>query len=84
MRQERLDLRTPEEPAVALGVIERADSDAVAPQDQCAVGPVPERDGEITPRLLEHPLAPILVEVHPRLGVATGRQGVPPRQELLA
>ena len=82
--QQRLDLRAPEQPAVALGVVERADAHAVAAQDQRPVGAVPERDGELAPGLLEHPLAAVLVEVDPGLGVAAGRQPVAAGQQLLA
>ena len=45
--QQRLDLRAPEQPAVDLGVVERADADPVAAQDQGPVVAVPERDGEL-------------------------------------
>ena len=55
--QQGLDLRAPEQPAVDLGVIERADAHTVAAQDQGPAGAVPERDGELAPRLGEHPFA---------------------------
>ena len=74
--QQRLDLRAPEQPAIDLGVIERADPDPVAAEDQGPVVPVPERDGELAPGLLEHALAEIFVEVDPGLGVAPRGQAV--------
>ena len=80
--QQRLDLRAPEQPAVGLGVIQRADPHAVAAQDQRPLVPVPERDGELAPRLLEEPLAEIFVQVGPQLGVAPRGQPVPARQQL--
>ena len=82
--QQRLDLRRPEQPAVDLGVVERANADAVAAKDQRPVVPVPERNGELAARLLEHRLAAVLVEMDPGLGVAASRQPVPARQQLLA
>ena len=72
--QQRLDLRAPEQPAVGLGVIKRADPDPVAAQDQCARVAVPERDGELAAGLRKHPLAMVFVEMDPGLGVAAGRQ----------
>ena len=81
-RQQRLDLRAPQEPAVALGVIERADPHPVAAQDQRPLAAVPERDGELSPSPGEHPLAQVLVQVDPRLGVAPRRQVMAPRQQL--
>ena len=48
--EQGLDLRAPEQPAVDLGVVERADADPVAAQDQGAAVPVPERDGELAAR----------------------------------
>ncbi len=80
--EERLDLGAPKQPAVDLGVVERADPDAVAAEDQRARLAVPERDGELPPRLVEHPFAQVLVEVDPGLGVATGREPMAARQEL--
>ena len=67
-----------------LGVIERADADAVAAEDQGAVGTVPERDGELAARLGEHPFAVVLVEVDPGLGVAAGAERVAAGEEFLA
>ena len=80
--QQRLDLRAPEEPAVDHRVIQRADAHAVTSQDQGPRVPVPERDGELAPSLVEDPFAVIFIEVHPQLGVATGGQPMPPRHQL--
>src|SRR5271157_2840637 len=81
--QEGFDLRAPEQPAVNLGVMERADAHTVPTQDQGPAGAVPERDGKLSPRPDEHRFSQVLVKVDPRLGVAAGRQPMPPRQEIL-
>ena len=83
-RQDRLDLRTPKEPAVALGVVQRADPDAIPAQDEGPGLPVPERDGELAAGMGEHPLAVVFVEVDPGFGVAPGLEGVAAGQEFLA
>ena len=82
--EQGLDLGAPEQPAVGLGVVERADAHAISSQDEGAAGPIPERDGELAAGLGEHAFAQVLVEVNPRLGVAAGGEPVAPRQELLA
>ncbi len=82
--QEGLDLRAPQEPAIDLGVIERADPHAVTPQDERPVVPVPERNGELPPSPGEHPFAQVFIEVGPGLGVAPGLEPVPAREQFLA
>ena len=82
--QERLDLRPPEQPAIAFGVVKRAYADTVAAEDQGSTGPVPERNGELAARLLEHPLAEVLVEMDPSLGVTARRELVAARQQVAA
>ena len=82
--EQRLDFGTPEEPAIALGVVERADAHAVAPKDQGTVRPVPKRDRELAARLLKHPLAEVFVKMDPCLGVATGCELVAACQEIAA
>src|SRR5271157_2016806 len=81
--QQGLDLRAPEQPAVNLRVMERADAHTVPTQDQGPAGAVPERDGKLSPRPDEHRFSQVLVKVDPRLGVAVGRQPMSPRQEIL-
>ena len=58
--------------------------DPVAAQDQRPRLAIPERDGELAPRLVEHRLAVVFVEMDPRLGVAARRQAMPAGQELPA
>ena len=79
--QERLDLRAPEQPAVGLGVIKRADADPVPTQDDRSIVPVPERDGKLAAGLFEETLAQVFVEMSPELGVAPRRQPVASRQQ---
>ena len=68
--QKRLDLRAPEQPAVDLGIVQRADSDPVAAQDQRPRLAVPEGDGELAAGPSKHLLAQVFVEVDPELGIA--------------
>ena len=81
--EERLDFRAPEQPAISLRVVERADTDPVAAEDQRPRLCGPRRDGELAAGLLEDALAMIFVEMDPQLGVASGRQPVAARQQLL-
>lgn len=80
-REQALDLRAPEEPALGLGDVERADPRAVAGQDQGARARVPQRDGELPPRVLEHAPAVLLPEVRPQLDVAARPQLMPAGRE---
>ena len=59
--QERLDFGTPQEPAVAFGIKEGANADAIATEDQGPLATVPKRNRELAARSFEHPLAAILV-----------------------
>ncbi len=78
-----LDLRSPEQPAVSLCVIERADPHSVPPQDQLTLFAVPNGHCELPPSLLEEAFAMIFVKVGPQLGVAARRQPVPAFEQFL-
>ena len=80
--EDRLDLRAPDQPAVDLGVVQRADAHPVAAQDQGPLLAVPERHGVLAARLLEHPLPQVLVQVDPEFGVAARGERMPARQQL--
>src|SRR5437868_14058457 len=71
-RKQRLEFRSPQEPPIALSVVERTDADAVTTEDQRPRARVPQRHSELAVRLLEHPLAAIFIQMDPGFRVATG------------
>ena len=80
--QEGLDLGG-EDQALPVGVVvERLLPRAVPPQDQAAVGLVPEREGEHPAQPLHELEAEFLVRVDDGLRVRPGREGMPARLEL--
>ena len=71
-----------DERAVALGIVERLDADAIAREQQRAAAAVPERDAEHAAQVRERVLAPLLVGVDDGLGVGVGVERVAVGDEL--
>jgi len=84
MRQQRLQLRAPDELAVDLGEEELLDADAVAGQQQTLTPIIPDREGEHAAQMGDAVVAPLLVGVDDRLGVGRGGEPVAVGLELLA
>src|SRR5262249_48215918 len=84
MLEKSLDLRREEESAVLPGVIERLDTEAIARDEELTAGRVPHRESEHAGQPFDARLAPFLVCVQDRLGVAARVEAVARRFELLA
>ena len=74
----------PQQPAVVLGIKQRADADAVAREHQLAFALVPERDGELSLGLEKHALAELFVEMDPGFGVAMRGEPMAALEQFLA
>ncbi len=74
--EQRLDLGAEEQPVALPAPVQRADADAVAGEEDGALGEVDERDGELAAQLLEDALAVLLVEVDDDLGIGVGAEDV--------
>ena len=74
--EQRLDLGAEEQPVALAAPVQRADADAVAGEEDGALGEVDERQRELAAQLLEDALAVLLVEVDDDLGVGMGAEDV--------
>jgi hypothetical protein len=84
MRQQRLNLRGEGQVAVLQRVVQRADADAVAGDEERAPLLIPDGEDKLPVEQVEAGRPHLLVEVDDDLGVGLGCQLVPLLQQLLA
>ena len=74
--EDRLDLGAEEHPVALPAPVQRADADAVAGEEDGALGEVDERDGELALQVLEDAFAVLLVQVDDDLGIGVRAEDV--------
>jgi len=81
-RQQGLDLRPENQRSVSHSVIQRADAQPVAGQEQFTPAFIPDGDGELSVEMPETVGAKVLVEVNDNLGIRRGAEAMSPRLQL--
>src|SRR6185312_2799554 len=82
--ENRLDLRSEEEPVAGLRPVERLDAEPIACEEQALPCGIPDGKCEHAAKVIDRRCTPLLVRMHDRFGIGTSRVSMAGRFEACA